>query len=286
MPTVQELPFTAFSRLSSLSVSRYSYPPNDTFFLALREMHHLTELSFESEDWRDHRVLAECLSVLTGLKSLELSGNVYSIASAEITERHLMTLTQLTQLSLKGYPLFRFRRFPTVVKSLGFRSCTSPPADFTRILMSMTNLTSLSIYRFPEDLRLFRINGVTPSQFSQKLGKLQHLSMRCVLADDAFLDALGMLTQLTSLTLGSRNNPLDPYMVCPRLANLTELMELTISPSVPTPVRNGEFPLLCLPKLRKLDLPVRCTNANMCQALLETLPCLRQMSLSGKTLIF
>ena len=142
----------------------------------------------------------------------------------------------------------------------------------------MARLTSLSVDNFSEDLHLFRHRGgVTPSQFSEELGQLKHLEMSSVVVDDAFLDALGMLTRLTSLILTSRRTPLDPYLICPRLNNLTELMELTIYSEEPTPVRNDQFPQLCLPKLRRLSLPLSGVDFDKQRALWKLHPCLRTL---------
>ena len=58
----EERQWRAFSRLSSLSVSRHSYRPSNSFFRALPEMHQLTKLSFEVGLEQDHLGLAECLS--------------------------------------------------------------------------------------------------------------------------------------------------------------------------------------------------------------------------------
>ena len=279
--SAEEHPLRVFSRLSSLSVNFHFDQPNDSFFRVLREMHQLTLLRFKAADKRDHLVLAECLSVLTGLRSLTLFGCL-PIDSHENDEEYLMTLTLLTQLTQLSLGIDRSdlcRRFPTGIQSLHISFSESPQADFVEILMTMTNLTSLSICTFPEALHLFRRYGATPSQFSQELRALKHLSIRNVVIDDLFLEALGLLTPLTSLFLESA----DPYLVCPRLSNLSELMELEIS-SPRTCVRNGEFPQLFLPKLRRLDLPLSGVDANVCEALLKTLPCLRKMALCGKTL--
>ena len=250
-------------------------------------MHRLKELSFSADDGRDHRLLMECLSLLTGLRSLCLSGKSFSIVRSEIDEQqHLMTLTQLTRLSLTFYRIDRFRRFPMGIKSLGFWLCESPPANFAEILMTMTNLTSLSINIRTKKLRLMHSYTLTSSLFLPKLERLEHLSLHSALVDDAFLEALGMLTQLTSLILYSGNGYVDPYRVCSQLSNLTELLELAILCPTSIPIRMKELPQLCLPKLRKLNLPFRRTDTNVCKALWKTLPCLRQMSLSGKTVTF
>ena len=274
---------TAFLYLSSLSVS-CSCLSNNGFFSALQELHQLTELSFEAKDERDHRVLTDCLSLLTGLESLNLSGSCRSIVSSEIEEQHLDTLTQVKQLSLRHCWLGRCRRFPTAIRSLDFYLSESPPADFVKTLMCMTNLTRLSISTFYHDLRFFHNHGVTPSQFQQELGKLQHLSIQSVLADDSFFDAVGMMTQLTSLVFSYYTVCADIYLVCPRLSNLTELMELEITSGRETCVRNGALPQLRFPKLRKLRLPLSGTDANMQKTLWKTLPCLRKMSLPEKDL--
>ncbi len=242
-------------------------------------MYQLTRLSFEAKEEQDHRGLAECLPSLTGLRSLTLLGSHRSIILPENEERHLMTLTQLTELSLKHYRIGCGRRFPTGIQSFTCSFSGSPPDDFPQILMSMTNLTSLSVLAPSGFERLFRPQGVTPSQFSQELRRLKHLSTLNVLIDDLFLEALDMLTQLTSLQLANNAASVDPYLLFPRSNNLSELVELKISSPVAIPVRNGGFPQLCLPKLRKLDLPLRGTDDNMCEALWKTLPCLREMSL-------
>ena len=247
-------------------------------------MRHLTELMFEVADERDHRILAEYLSLLTRLRSLTLTDTRRSSILPEIEEGHLMALTQLTQLSLNIDRSDRYLRLPTGIQSLHISCSGSSQSDFVEILMSMTNLSSLSIDAFSENLCLFRRHSVTPSQFSQEIGRMQNLSIQNVLIDDLFLEALGMLTRLTSLIIADDSrSPVDPYLVCPRLSNLSKLMELEISFQRVSYACDGEFPQLCLPKLRKLDLPLSGVDANMCKSLLKTLPCLRKMALSGKT---
>ena len=276
---------TAFSCLSSLSVNCRFSRPDDSFFRALLGMHHLTQLGFTADEEQDHRVLAECLSLLTGLRSLylpPLSGGSRTIHLPAIEEgQHLMTLTQLTQLMLVDLRTDHYLRFPTGIQSLHISFSESPQADFVKALMPMTNLTSLSICSFLNAVRLFHHDGVTPSQFSQELRALKYLSISRVLIDGLFLEALGMLTQLTSCQLGSSAAHVDPYLVCPRLSNLSELIDLRISSPI-TCVRNGEFPQLCLPKLRELDLSLSGVDADMRKALWKTLPCLRKLSLSGR----
>ena len=278
----EEHQWRAFSRLSSLSVSRHSYRPSNGFLRALPEMHQLTKLSFEVRLEQDHLGLAECLSSLTGLRSLSLCGSRgWTIILPGIIEHNLMTLTQLTELSLNYYRIGRGQRFPTGIQSLTCSFSGSPPANIAEILMSMTNLTSLSVLAPWSFERLFRHQGVKPSQFSQELGRLKHLSTLNVLLDDLFLEALGMLTQLTSLKMNTTIS-VNLYHLLPSLSNLLELMELEIScPS--TLVRSDEFLQLCLPKLRKFDLPLRGTDDDMRRALWKTLPCLRKMRLSGST---
>ena len=182
------------------------------------------------------------------------------------------------------YPIGR--SFPTGLRSLDFWFLYSPPADFVETLMSMTNLTSLVIRDCLKELHLFHSDDVTPSQFSGKLAKLKHLSIRPVAVDDLFLDAVGMLTQLTSLVFGGHTASVDPYALCLHLSNLTELIELKISCLALTSIRNDEFPQLYLPKLRELDFPLSSTDANICRAMWKTLPCLRKMSFFGETLEF
>ncbi len=280
--TATEHHWRTFTRLSSLSVSRNSYRPSDSFFRALREMYQLTQLSFAIGDpeAEDFRVFAECLPSLTELRSLSLSGSrSLTTILPGIVERNLMTLTQLTELCLKNHRIGHGQRFPTGIQSLTCSFSGSPPANIAEILMSMTNLTSLSVLAPWSFERLFRHQGVKPSQFSQELGRLKHLSTLNVLVDDLFLEALGMLTQLTSLQLENTAASLDPYLLFPRSNNLSELVELKISSPVAIPVRNGGLPQLCLPKLRKLDLPLRGTDDNMRKELWKTLPCLRKMLL-------
>ena len=280
----EEHQWKAFSRLSSLSVSRHSYQPRDAFFRALREMPQVTKLSFEVRVEQDHLGLAECLSSLTGLRSLAIFGSHRSINPPENEERNLMTLTQLTEFCLKDYRIGRYRRFPTGIQSFSCKLCRSPPEDFPEILMSMTNLTSLSVLAPSSIERLFRPQGVTPSQFSQELRRLKHLSTFNVMADDLFLEALGMLTQLTSLKMNTATS-VSLYHLLPSLCNLLELMELKISCPASTLVRSDGFLQLCLPKLRQLNVPLRGTDDDMRRALWKTLPCLREMTLAGSTYV-
>ena len=246
-------------------------------------MYHLTKLVLPVQGERDVEDFAECMSQLTGLRSLTLSGRDLSEFPREIEEQHLMPLTQLTHLSVKYCRLGRCRRFPRGIRSLDFLFFESPPTDFVETLMSVTNLTSLSINISPGgDLRPFHGHRVTPSRFSQDLGRLKHLLIRRVLADDLFFDAVGMLTRLTSLVFSDYTVCADIYLVCPRLSNLTELKALEISSGKATCIRNGELPQLRFPKLRKLNLPLSGTDANMQKRLWKILPCLRKLSLPGK----
>ena len=277
--SAEEHHWREFSRLSRLSVSRHSYQPSDSFFRALGGMHQLTKLKFEFREAQDRRGLAECLSLLTGLRSLTLLGSHRLIILPENEERQLMTLTQLTELSLKHYRIGQYRRFPTGIQSFTCLLSGSPPENMAEILMSMTNLTSLSILVPSGFERLFHRRSVTPFQFSQEFGRLKHLSTLNVVVDDLFLEALGMLTILTSLQLTSNAASVDPYPLFPRLNNLSELVELKISSPVATPLHNDGFPQMCLPRIRKLDLPLTGTDASMRAALAKTLPCLRDLSL-------
>ena len=275
----EERQWRAFSRLTSLSVSRYSYRPGNGFFRALEGMHLLTKLRFEAKEEQDTHVLLDCLSLLTGLRSLTLIACHGSIILHEKEERHLMTLTQLTELSLNHYGFGYCWRFPTGIQSLTCLFSGSPPGNIAEILMSMTNLTSLSILVPSGFERLFHRRSVTPFQFSQEFGRLKHLSTLNVVVDDLFLEALGMLTILTSLQLTSNAASVDPYPLFPRLNNLSELVELKISSPVATPLHNDGFPQMCLPRIRKLDLPLTGTDASMRATLAKTLPCLRDLML-------
>ena len=142
-----------------------------------------------------------------------------------------------------------------------------PLADFSENLMSMTNLASLSILIPFGFERLFHHRSVTPSQFSQELGSLKNLSTLNVLVNNLLLKAPGMLTQLTSLQLANNAASVDPYLSFPRSNNLSELVELEISSPAATPVRNDEFPQLCMPKVREVDLSIGGTDDNMRKAL-------------------
>ena len=272
----------AFLMLRSLSIKSYDQPDN-SFLDALKEMHHLTELELPIQDEGFLEALAASASPLTGLGSLTLSGSgMWFIPPVD--ERHLKSLKHLTEFSMVHYPVGR--SFPTGLRSLDliFRDC--PPVDFAEVLVTMTNLTSLDIQipHYRQELNLFHSDGVTPAQFSGKLAKLKRLSIRHVAVDDSFLDAVGMLTQLTSLFFENYITSVDPYVLYPQLSNLTELIELNIFCLALPPTRNNEFPQLCLPKLRKLDFSLSSIDANVCRAMWKTLPCLRKMSLLGKTL--
>ena len=249
------------------------------------DIHHLTSLVLQVTDEGDFKALAEFMSPLTGLRSLTLSGSRRSGTRSDIEVRHLMTLTQLTQLSLNHYRLDRCQQLPTAIRSLHFWFCESPPVDFVEVLVTMTDLTSLEIDFISKDLRLFPNNGVTPSQFSEKLGRLKHLSIQHVLNNHWFLDAVGMLTQLTSLKLVDNKASLDPHLACRQLSHLTELVELVISfQETLHSVSDFNFPQLYLPKLRVLELPYDDVYDNSHRALWKGLwksfPCLRSLSQS------
>ena len=256
------------------------------FLDTLKEMPRLTKLGLPVAKDEDFEAIAVSMPSLTGLRSLNLSGSRFLVASPENEEGLFASLTQLTHLSLWYHSTTSYRHFPTGIRSLGVRLCKTLQEDVAEILMCMPNLTSLSIDIVSDCPYLIDLHGVTLSLFSQELKKLKRVSLESVVVDDAFLDALGGLTQLTSLTLASRRNFVDPYVACPRLSKLTKLMQLTISPPMPTPVRNDEFPQLCFPKPSELDLPLSGVDDTMHQALLKTLPFLRKVSLSGQTLIF
>ena len=81
-------------------------------------MHQLTKLRFQAGEAQDHRGLAECLSSLTGLRSLTLFGSCRWTILPENDERRLMALTQLTELFLKHYQIGYGRRLPTGIQSL------------------------------------------------------------------------------------------------------------------------------------------------------------------------
>ena len=252
------------------------------------DMHHLTSLVLQVTDEGDFKALTEFMSPLTGLRSLTLSGNRRSGIRSELEVRHLMTLTQLTQLSLNHYRLDRCQHLPMGIRSLQFGFCESPPMDFVEVLVTMTNLTSLSIDLISKRLRLFPNKRVTPSQFSEKLGRLKHLSIQHVLNNHWFLDAVGMLTQLTSLTLVDSKASLDPHIACCELSHLTELVELVISfQETLHSVSDFNFPQLYLPKLRVLELPYDGVYDNSHRALWKGLwksfPCLRSLSQSSES---
>ena len=271
-------PWQAFWHLSSLSM-RTIFRREIGIFQALWKMHQLTKLDVAIKDQEDQQAFAASMFSLTQIRSLTLKCQMRSGIAPEITER-LSILTRLAQLSLEDLQGIHSLRLPTGVADLKLKINANRdlPVDVLDVLLPMTNLTSLDINSAAQ-LHLFHPQGAEPCRFAQELRDLKALTTRNVSVDDLFLDALEAMTQLTELSLSSARN-VDPFLVCPRLSPLSNLRVLSIS------VRRSfagcfEFPQLCLPKLRELDLPLSDIDANAYRALLKTLPCLRKVSLFG-----
>ena len=275
----EEPPWPAFWHLSSLSM-RTTYRRENGIFQALWEMYQLTKLDVAVKDQADQQAFAASMFSLTQIRSLTLKCQMRSGIAPEITER-LSILTRLTQLSLADIQGSHSLRLPTGIADfkLKINANRDLPVDVFDVLLPMTNLTSLDIYSVAQ-LHLFHPQGAEPCRFAQELRDLKVLTTRNVSVDDLFLDALEAMTQLTELRLSSARN-VDPFLVCPRLSPLSNLRVLSISVRRSFAGCRFEFPPLCLPKLRELDLPLSDIDANAHRALLKTVPCLRKVSLFG-----
>ena len=271
--------WSAFWHLSSLSI-RTVYRRESGLFQALWEMYQLTKLDVTIKDQEDQQAFAACTFSLTQIRSLTLRCQMRSGLAPEITGR-LSVLTRLTQLSLEDVQGSHSLRLPTGIADLTLKLNSSHdlPVDVLGVLLPMTNLTSLDIHSAAQ-LHLFRPPGAAPGRFSQELRDLKALTTRNVSVDHLFLDALAAMTELTELRLASIRN-VDLFLVCHRLSRLSNLRVLSISVRRSFAVCSFEFPPLCFPRLRELDLPLTDIDVNTYKALLRTLPCLQKVSLFG-----
>ena len=284
-------PWNAFRRLSSLSIHLASQQ-TDSFFQALTGMQHLTRLDFTAVKERDKQAFAECISSLTGLRSLTLwkeeSSSIiveitnHLILSPEITD-HLTLLTRLTQLSLGSISETQSLRFPTGIVDLKLRSVQGLPPSLAKSIVPLRNLTTLKI----QNLCVFDLHMV--ARTLSRHPEIEYSSFAnqlitdCVLTSNNFLNVLGSLTGLTKLHLESRKR-MDPYIVCPRLSCLSNLRALKIYSFWDFKKGGIGLPQLSLPKLRVFVLRVRDIDTNECRKMWKACPCLKEILLRGKRL--
>ena len=239
-------------------------------------MRHLTELDVISPDDDDNHTYAECITALTGLKSLTLAKSAASAVSTEVT-KCLTLLSQLTRLCLStsstGYRL----HLPTTIADLSLNFYQDdPPLGMSQALMSLSNLSSLEI-NSAGILQLFQSDGVTPSCFFKCLSNLKALKTQNVVLCRFCLEALATLPDLTELRFSEPKSQVDPDLTSALLSSFSKLRVL----HVPSPQHlidqliRGELKG-CLSGLREFYLPSNCVlDANMQSAMLKLFPCLR-----------
>ena len=243
----------------------------DDLIRTFSEIHHLTELDISITNRKNVKAFFHSVSLLTGLKSLNLSQPSRWYYPSMVDR--IALLTQLTRLSLGMVPCVRSLRLLTGMVDLEISSSHNLMTDVLAALLHMPSLTSLKLTNLGEAHALCS-RSVTPSRLFGQLTALKTLVLRKVTPDDACIEAIGGLPDLTELRFDMHETRSLSHFYA-QLKHLSNLRVLAVP--LPWPFTDPQVGLLegCLPRLRKIKFKESFLDAEARATLLKAFPCLR-----------
>ena len=215
------------------------------------------------------------VSLLTGLESLSLSRSLAWRYPLKVVDR-IAVLTQLTRLKLSAIPRVRSLRRLTKMVDLEICSHNNLTRDVLAALLHVPSLTSLKLTILGES-HAFRSRSVEPSHLFGQLTALKTLVLRRVTPDDACIEAIGGLPDLTELRFDTHESR-DLSRFYAQLKSLSNLRVLEVPLS--WPFTDPQVGLLegCMPRLREIKSKESFLEAEVRETLQKAFPCLRSVT--------
>ena len=273
-PRPDESDWRPFSRLTRLRLFLV-YREDKNLIRAIPAIHHLSELDIFMTNPKHAEAFFHTVSLLTGLESLSFRQSLAWRYPLKVVDR-IAVLTQLTRLKLSAIPRLRSLRRLTKMVDLEICFHNNLTRDVLAALLRMPSLASLKLTILGES-HAFRSRSVEPSRLFGQLAALKTLVLRRVTPDDACIEAIGGLPDLTELRFDTHESR-DLSRFYAQLKSLSNLRVLEVPLS--WPFTDPQVGLLegCMPRLREIKSKESFLEAEVRETLQKAFPCLRSVT--------
>ena len=270
-PRPAESDWRSFSRLTRLRLYLVDRE-NENLIRTIPAIHHLSELDIFMTNPKHVETFFRTVSLITGLKSLIVDQSLAWRYPLNMVDQ-IAVLTQLTRLKLAAIPCMTSLHRLTKMVDLEISSYNNVMTDVLEALLHMPSLTSLKLTNLGEAHALCS-RSVVPTRLFGQLTALKTLVLQKVTLDDACIEAIGGLPDLTELRFDMHGTRSLSHFYA-QLKYLSNLRVLAVP--LPWPFTDPQVGLLegCLPRLRKIMFKESFLDAEARATLLKAFPCLR-----------